>query len=292
MANFAALDLRWRSGPGAPDSSETCELIHAQLDGFAPQAILDRESADGWRVFFKSVSHRDDAADALREALGDHLLTITAVDVPDEEWARRSQANLTAIRVGRIVVAPPWHDPTASPPDLKPAEGDIAIVIDPSTGFGTGHHETTRLCLSLLQSMELRGRRVIDAGTGSGVLAIAAAKLGAAAVVAFDEDPEALRNAYENVARNGVAGLVEIREAMLSSVQIETVWLVVANLTGAVIQKHAARLTELVEPGGTLIVSGFNPTDADDVARALALTFERKLTEGDWVAALFRPGRT
>jgi ribosomal protein L11 methyltransferase len=288
-ASFAALDLRWRSGPGAPNSDDTCELIHAQLDEFAPQAILD-ESADGWRVFFRSARHRDDAVAALRETLGDRLLTIAAVDVPDEEWARRSQANLTAIRVGHIVVAPPWHDPTSSPPDLQPADGDIAIVIDPSTGFGTGHHETTRLCLSLLQRIELRGRRVIDAGTGSGVLAIAAAKLGAAAVVAFDEDPEALRNARENVARNAVTGLVEVREAILSSFQIDPAGVVVANLTGAVIQKHASRLTELVEPGGTLIVSGFNPAEADDVARALALTVERKLTEGDWAAGLFRSG--
>ena len=218
--SFAALDLRWRSGPGAPER-RTCELLHAQLDEFEPQAIHDDESADGWRVFFRSARHRDDAAAALRATLGDRLLTITAVDVPDEEWARRSQANLTAIRVGRIVVAPPWHDSTASPPELKPADGDIAIVIDPSTGFGTGHHETTRLCLSLLQSIELRDRRVIDVGTGSGVLAIAAAKLGAASVVAFDEDPEALRNARENVARNDVAELVEVREAMLSSFQVE-----------------------------------------------------------------------
>ncbi len=204
MASFAALDLRWRSGPDAP---ETCELIHAHLDAFAPQAILDHESADGWRVFFKSVRHREDAADALRGTLGDRLLTITAVDVPDEEWARRSQANLTAIRVGRVIVAPPWHDPASAspPPDLRPTSGDITIVIDPSTGFGTGHHETTRLCLSLLQSIDLGGRRVIDVGTGSGVLGIAAAKLGAASVVAFDEDPEALRNARENVVRNEVA---------------------------------------------------------------------------------------
>ncbi len=209
--------------------------------------------------------------------------------MPDEEWARRSQANLTAIRVGRIIVAPPWHDPAAAaPPDLQPADGDIAIVIDPSTGFGTGHHETTRLCLSLLQGIELGGRRVIDVGTGSGVLAIAAAKLGAAAVVAFDEDPEALRNARENVARNAVAGVVDVREAVLSSFQIEPAGVVVANLTGAVIQKHAARLTQLVEPGGTLIVSGFNPDEAADVTRSIGRSVERQLTEGDWAAILFR----
>ena len=286
MADFAALDLRWRSGA---DSADICELIHAQLDAYAPQAILDDETGDGWRVFFKSATQRDDAAETLRGSLGDRLLTIAAVDVPDEEWARRSQANLTAIRVGRIIVAPPWHDPDATaPPDLRPTEGDIAIVIDPSTGFGTGHHETTRLCLSLLQSIELGGRRVIDAGTGSGVLAIAAAMLGAAAVVAFDEDPEALRNARENVARNAVAGIVDVREAVLSSFQIEAAGVVVANLTGPVIQKHAARLTALVEPEGALILSGFNPEEAADVTRAIGRTAERQLTESNWAAILFR----
>jgi ribosomal protein L11 methyltransferase len=292
LADFAALDLRWRSGPDASDSDETSELIHAQLDAFAPQAILDHESGHGWRVFFKSVRHRDDAADALRGALGDRLLMIAAVDVPDEEWARRSQANLTAIRVGRIIVAPPWHDLASAspPPDLRPTSDDITIVIDPSTGFGTGHHETTRLCLSLLQSIELDGRRVIDVGTGSGVLAIATAKLGAASVVAFDEDPEALRNARENVARNAVTEVVDVREAVLSSFQIEPAGVVVANLTGAVIQKYSARLTGLVEPGGTLIVSGFNSAEAADVTRAIGRSAERQLTEGEWTAALFRAG--
>lgn len=286
MADVAALDLCWRSGPGTAD---ICELIHAEIDTFAPQAILDDESGDGWRIFFRSSAQRDDAVQALRTRLGERLLTMAAIDVPDEEWARRSQANLTAIRVGRIIVAPPWHDlAAASASDLQPADGDLAIVIDPSTGFGTGHHETTRLCLSLLQSIELGGRRVIDAGTGSGVLAIAAAKLGAAAVVAFDEDPEALRNARENVARNDVAGVVDVREAVLSSFQIEPAGVVVANLTGAVIQKHAARLTALVEHGGTLIVSGFNPDESAEVKQSIGRSAERQLTEGDWAAILFR----
>ena len=142
-------------------------------------------------------------------------------------------------------------------------------MIDPSTGFGTGHHETTRLCLALLQSIELARPRVIDVGTGSGVLAIAAAKLGASSVVAFDEDPEALRNARENVARNEVATLVEIREADLASFDGQSAGVVVANLTGAVIQKYAGRLKRLVEPGGALIVSGFTTSEAADIARAL-----------------------
>jgi ribosomal protein L11 methyltransferase len=282
LAEFPALDLQWRPGPDVP---ELVELLHALLDEFEPQAIHDPESGDGWRVFFKTPRQRDAAAAALRASFGDRLAAVSAVDVADEEWARRSQANLTPIRVGRIVVAPPWEVP---PPDLRPPDSDLLIVIDPSTGFGTGHHETTRLCLSLLQSLELTARRVIDIGTGSGVLAIAAAKLGASSVVAIDEDPEALRNARENVARNDVAGIVDVREADLASFQCEPAGAVVANLTGAVIQRHAGRLAGLVESGGSLIVSGFTVAEAADVARALGRTAEQKLIEADWAAGTFR----
>lgn len=293
MASFPALDLQWRSGP---DAAEICDLLYALLDDFEPQAIHEHDSADGWRAFFKSFPQRDAAAEALSASLGDRLLAVATVDVPDEEWARRSQANLTPVRIGHIVVAPPWLAPDPVPPayDLQPVpnrirhSADHLIVIDPSTGFGTGHHETTRLCLSLLQSIDLAGRRVIDVGTGSGVLAIAAAKLGARSVVALDEDPEALRNARENVARNDVAALVDVRETDLATYQGDAASIVVANLTGAVIQRYAGRLAKLVEPGGALVVSGFNTAEIDDVRRALASTVERELTEGDWVACLVR----
>ena len=161
-------------------------------------------------------------------------------------------------------------------------------MIDPSTGFGTGHHETTRLCLSLLQSFDLAERRVIDVGTGSGVLAIAAAKLGASSVIAFNEDPEALRNARENVARNDVSSRVDVQEAELGTFRGNAADVVVANLTGAVIQKHARRLAALVAPAGRLIVSGFSLTEAVPVTGALACAVEQELSEGDWGAALVR----
>ena len=299
MGDSPALDLQWRSGP---DAAEICDLLYALLDDFEPHAFHEGASADRWRVFFKTPEQRDAATAAVRTFLGDRLLAVSTVDVPDEEWARRSQADLTAIRIGRIVVAPPWYDPAGfqhlpayhlqpEPVSIRHS-ADHLIVIDPSTGFGTGHHETTRLCLSLLQTIELAGRRVIDVGTGSGVLAIAAAKLGAVSVVALDEDPEALRNARENVARNDVAASVDVREADLASFQGEPAGVVVANLTGAVIQRHAGRLSRLVEAGGALIVSGFNTAESDDVARAFAHTVERELTEGEWAALLVRVDST
>ena len=292
MADVAALDLRWNPGP---DAAALVELLYAALDEFGPQAIHDVESADGWRVFFKTSPQRDAAAAALRATFSDRLLALSIVEMPDEEWARRSQAHLTPIRVDRIVVSPPWHaTPHPSSYLLEPApleirhSAELVIVIDPSTGFGTGHHETTRLCLSLLQSFELAGRGVIDVGTGSGVLAIAAAKLGASSVVAFDEDPEALRNARENVARNDVSSRVDVQEAELGTFRGKAADVVVANLTGAVIQKYARELAALVSPGGRLIVSGFSVAEAVPVTGALAGVVEQELSEGDWGAALVR----
>ncbi len=205
MASVPALDLFWRSGD---DVDILCELLQATLDDFEPVAIHDCVTADGWRVFFRCPDQRNRALDALVSTFGDRLATVHRVDVIDEGWARRSQANLKAIRVGRILVAPPW--------DATPLPSDLLVVIDPSTGFGTGHHETTRLCLRLMQEDGVAAH-VIDVGTGSGVLAIAAAKLGAASVTAFDEDPDALRNARENIDRNQVSDRVILQQLELNA---------------------------------------------------------------------------
>lgn len=291
MASYPALDLRYAPGP---DTAALYDLLYAALDPFEPLAIHDAEAGDQWRVFFRLPSQRDGAVSALNSQLGDRLLSLSPVDVDDEDWARRSQAALTAIRAGRIVVAPPWDVPA------MPAAGDIVIVIEPSMGFGTGHHATTRMCLELLQTIGVEGKRVIDVGTGSGVLAIAARRLGAAAVTALDNDPDALENARHNLdedtrlCQTSVTGVDEgdfppvlVLQAELSEVSGLQADVVLANLTGAVLQRHAAALRQMAADG-RIIVSGVSPAELDEVVSALGLDVLETRQDGDWAAAAGR----
>ena len=293
-------------------------MLYAELDPFEPVAIQEHDAGDGWRVFFRTAAMRDAARGALACEFGNALLDLIPKDIDDEDWARRSQASLKAIRAGRIIVAPPWElpsdwrlatggwpnpDPSTSsgssratssdelriasrePPD---ASRDIVIVIDPSMGFGTGHHATTRLCLELLQRIEVRDRRVTDVGTGSGVLALAAWKLGAASIAAIDNDADALQNARENIDRNGATGAIEVLEGDLSSVSLPPADIVIANLTGSVLQRHADPLGRLAASSGVFIVSGFGGDELDAIASALAATPRHVLGEGEWTAAILK----
>src|SRR5829696_6776896 len=178
------LDKTGRTWP-ALDVTHVPEFFEAALTDYHITAI--NEGDEVWRVFFHDAEERDRAARELPAAF--EGLALETIDVPDEDWAARSQADVRAVHVGRVIVAPPWDAP-------------ITIVIQPSMGFGTGHHATTRLCLAALQRLPLGGRTVLDVGTGSAVLAIAAGRLGAADVTAIDDDADAIHAAWENLAVN------------------------------------------------------------------------------------------
>jgi ribosomal protein L11 methyltransferase len=279
---YPALDLSWRFSAETP---ALLESIHAAIDEFEPQAVHDRDADVGWRVFFRTGAQRDAAAAALHGGLGSQLSAIEPRDVEDDGWARRSQAELKAVRIGRIVVAPPWEvGPRPPNPESRAPSPDLVIIIDPSTGFGTGHHETTRLCLALMQELDPVGKRMIDVGTGSGVLALAALRLGASSVVAVDHDGDALRNARENMARNSAEVAVDVREADLADLAVEPADLVVANLTDAVLERNASRLNALCKVNGILLVSGFPPAAVTDVAAAFGRSVVKEASEGDWAA--------
>ena len=203
--------------------------------------------------------------------------------VEEADWATAWKAYYKPMRIGkRLVVTPPWETPELGPDDL-------AIIVDPGMAFGTGSHPTTQLCLVALEEYVKPGMRVADVGTGSGILAIAAAKLGAASVAANDNDPLAVKIARENAGVNSVS--IEINDTIPDGPYA----VIVANILADVIIGMAEPLAEWTQPGGTLIASGIIDTREADVRQAVeSAGFLSKDTrhQGEWVALIFERNST
>jgi len=260
---------------------DATDLLLAALDDFSPTAV--EELGERVRVFFSSSRDRD----AAHSALASHF-PAAALDVPDEDWARRSQEDLEPIAIGRITIHPrPPTEPRATP---------LSLVIPPSMGFGTGHHATTRLCIEALQAVDLRGARVLDVGTGSGILAIAAAALGASVALGIDPDEDAIAAALDNLARNPAVQGVTFEVADIASMTPAAsrvlggaADVVTANLTGALHVRSVQPLTAAARPGGVLILSGIQAHERDEVLRAFGQpAVVRERTEDEWVCLVVK----
>lgn len=200
-----------------------------------------------------------------------------------EDWAEAWKAHYQPLRVGqRLLIRPLWID-------VAPAPGDIEIALDPGMAFGTGTHPTTQLCLEALERLIEPAQTVLDLGTGSGILAIAAAKLGARQALALDIDPIALKATVDNARANGVADKIS---AECGSLEIalggaRSFDLAVVNILARVILQLAEqRLGEIVRPGGAAIFSGIIDTQLDEVEMALRRTGLQPYArhqQGDWV---------
>ena len=257
--------------PALNIGSSDADLIAALVDDYSPTAIEPRET--DVRVFFTTPRDRDHAQRALTGQFD-----VAAIEVSDEDWARRSQDNLQPITVGRITVFPSAGSAQAHP-QFAFRHPEYAITITPSMGFGTGHHATTRLCLEALQAIDVTGRDMLDVGTGSGVLAIAAALLGASRALGVDIDSDAIQSARENLELNASARGVEFAELDLAIATLPLADVVTANLTGALLERAAAPLIAAVRPGGTLILSGLQAHERDRVAGrfgSLTVVWERE----------------
>ena len=207
----------------------------------------------------------DSDATALRDRLGAALApgppgALRVEPLQDQAWERAWLEHFRPMRFGRRL----WVVPGGQAADL--ADGDVAIELDPGLAFGTGTHPTTALCLEWLDSLALGGRRVIDLGCGSGILAVAALRLGAASAVAIDHDPQALLATRENAARNGVAARLMVLDTTAAPPAPADV--VLANILAGTLIELAPGITALVAPGGRLALSGILADQVDGVLAA------------------------
>jgi ribosomal protein L11 methyltransferase len=255
---------------------QLAERVLAELVQLAPGGV-EEDQGDGYVEFaiYGAPGELPELPD-LEAVAGDGLVEITSAEVP-EDWADRWQDFHKPLLVGgRLWVRPSWEEPR---------EGAVDLVIDPGRAFGTGAHPTTRMCLELLVELADAGAAagpLADWGTGSGVLAIGAAKLGFGPIVACDHEPAALEAARQNAAANGVE--LELRRSNLRTDPPPTAPSAIANLTAPILREIASRL-EVVPK--RLICSGLLASEADDVGEAFAargLVERSRRAEGDWVA--------
>ncbi len=241
------------------------------------------------------------STETLREAQIEVETVLATLDLPVDvepvlvfveppDWAQEWRRFYHPLRVGRrLLLCPPWDR-------VAPGPGEVAIVLDPGRAFGTGQHESTRLCLAALERHLIpgcgaAGCEVIDLGTGSGVLAVAAARLGARSVRALDIDPEAIEAARDTAAANGVTGRVA---AAVGSLGDAWPWsvppgnsadLLLANLSQPLLCTLAPAIARALRPGGVLIAAGYLERDATTVGDALEIAGLRILrvdAEGEW----------
>jgi len=259
------------------------EIPAAQVD--VVDEVLLEHGVEGWSLLQDAIAQRawivgifpnESEARGQWEALLP-LLPAAPRDEPalralaDQDWRDSYKAHFKAWRAGRLHWVPVWERATyALPP------GDVAVWLDPGLAFGTGNHETTRLCCERLTAIADSGPRiadwsVIDAGCGSGILALSAAQLGFGRVAAFDNDPEAVRVSLENAELNGLTERVEFYVGdLVSGLAGRSAELVLANIQADVLMRFARELTAAVRPGGILVLSGILAREQDAVRTAFS----------------------
>ena len=284
----------------AADVAETAEVVTNRLWELGAVGVVEETAAPGGtalRAFFPPGSQPAVLTAALRAYLDDLAALevpgaeagIVAVPLPPEPWADAWRAHFRPVPVGRrLLVCPPWDAPTPG------EDGRVVVLIEPGRAFGTGGHGSTRSCLELLdRALDAVGvPHALDAGCGSGVLAIAAARLGVARVDAIDLDPDAVAATADNARRNGVADRVRGTLASIDT-WTEQAPLVLANLLASAHVTLAPKLESLVAPGGRLIAGGLLAAEVPAVAGAFAAVgcWLDELAEHEgWASLLLRRG--
>jgi ribosomal protein L11 methyltransferase len=255
------------------------EYFGKELD----QTIPDRF---GLRVYYPVDDRLGERIERLKQKIAEilgHQPVFELKQVQEEDWAEAWKSYFKPEHIGKIVIKPSWEEYTA-------VSGELVIELDPGMAFGTGTHPTTRLCLKLLPEVVTGESVLLDLGTGSGILALAAAKLGASKIVATDIDPLAVRVAKENFTRNKVEEHIQVYESDLLERPLPVKFsLVVANIITNAILEVIPSLSRVLEQGGLFLASGIIEERFPEVKNALerhGFTLEKYITEDGWVGLI------
>ncbi len=204
--------------------------------------------------------------------------------IEDKNWNEEWEKSVNVIEVSdRLVIKPSFRNYTAKP-------GQIIITIDPKMSFGTGEHQTTKLVLQLLEKYVKKEMKMLDVGSGTGVLAIAAVKLGVSSAVAVDNDEWCFGNAIENCEVNSAAAQIEVKLGEIKNVQGNNFDLITANIQKNILLDIASEIKEKLKPGGILILSGLLFSDENDIMikySSLGFQFVEKKSLDEWIAMVF-----
>ena len=284
----AVSEILGRVAPGGTSVEPAFELVDeglgARVDPTRPTIVRAYVPARDRAAAERAAAEAGEALGHL-QAFGLRPIGELATRIVHEaDWAEAWKAHFPVLRVGRrLVIKPTWRRHRAG-------QDDVVLALDPGMAFGTGLHPTTRLCLAALDDLADRGAlkraRILDVGCGSGILAIAAAKLGGATVLGVDTDPIAIEATVANAGRNGLAERISARHGSLPSGEAPFD-VILANLIASLLVTLAPFLRDELRPGGTLLASGIfvdRETDVRDAFATIGLAVIGRTIEGEWVA--------
>jgi ribosomal protein L11 methyltransferase len=269
--------------------AELAEAVADVLSRYTPGGVAIETIEGQEHVNLKAYAPVGPDIEGVRRALEEalwHLSQISPMPAPvfstlsETDWADAWKEHFHPLRIGeRIVIKPTWRA-------FDPSPGDIVIELDPGMAFGTGLHPTTQMCLQLCEEKVRPGLRMLDLGTGSGILALAAARLGAREILALDNDPVAVSAARDNIRRNGAANKVTVLQGSLSRAE-GAYDLVMVNILARIIIELANKgLAERVQPGGEWVTAGIIDSQVEEVVAALeskGLRVTERRQISDWV---------
>jgi ribosomal protein L11 methyltransferase len=238
----------------------------------------------GFHCYIEQSLFTEDAREIFQRAIApageSPIAILSEKEIANRNWNEEWEKTITPLRVSdKIIIAPSWHPAT-------PAPGELVVTIDPKMSFGTGYHESTRLMIRLIEQYIQTSMRVLDVGTGTGVLAIVAVKLGGSSAIAIDIDEWTAVNGEENVERNELKGKIDIRHGDLAVVPESCFDMILANIQRNVILELLPEMIARLTPTGILLLSGLMVDDRSAIEQALdrnSFMTAQVIQENEWI---------